>query len=83
MFILLMLRVTGLVELFLIRNSTPNAENTRSGQQRRKVVLHLESSPRIGDYGTLLDRTPASDSSVWNAAFLRNCFIFLGGGEAG
>lgn len=76
-----MLRVTGLVELFLIRNSTPNAENTRSGQQRSKVGLHLESSPRIGDYGTPLIEHRRVTLLFGTQPFFATVLFFLGGGR--
>lgn len=53
-FVLLILRKTGLVEVFLYEILLLTPGKTGSAHQRSKVVLHLESSPRIGDYSTSL-----------------------------
>lgn len=63
----------------LIRNSTLNAEKTRSGQQRSKVVLHLESSPRIGDYGTSLIENRRVTLLFGTQPFFATVLFFWGG----
>lgn len=64
-------------------NSTANAEQTRSGQQRSKVVLHLELSPRIGDYGTSLIEHRRVTLPIGTQPFFATVLIFRGGSGGG
>lgn len=64
-------------------NSTPNAEKTRSRQQRSKVVLHLELSPRIVDYGTSLIEQRRVTLLFGTQPFFATDIFFFGGGERG
>lgn len=62
----------------LTRNSTLNTQKTRSAQQRSKVVLHLESSPRIGDYGTSLIEHRRVTLLFGTQPFFTTVLIFFG-----